>query len=98
MNPSTNHYHCDIIAYKEKTAEGNLLQSTVISLIGYNTELMALQKAEELLPGRMYHISKVWQCNQCQQNRDQAKFHKEALKILKDVHGKEEGEDFDLTP
>lgn len=65
-----NHYHCDIIAYKAKDGD-KLLDSTTVSIIGFLDETSTIKKAQELLPGRLYHLARLWECNTCTFNKKQ---------------------------
>lgn len=60
------HWHFEILAYTEKTADGKSVKDgTLIDILEADNEAEALVIAKARIDRPHYQIRRVWQCKQC---------------------------------
>ncbi len=64
------HFHWNFIAYDVIGEKGEFQGGVEVSVVGYPSEEIALEAAKNMLKRPNYYLRKVWECTECQYQKD----------------------------
>ena len=80
-----NHWHFQVVAYKEKNEISHqFIDSVTIDILDCDTEEEAIKRAKGKIKRNGYYLTRAWQCNSCLFNLRQSENVTKIAKVMKD--------------